>query len=97
MAVAGFRADVARAGAMAEVTEMTDELSRSSPAFHTMWQQNDVSDLSHATKDLQHPTLGKLTFEASSFGVDGRHDLTMLVFMPDSAKTAERIQSQLEM
>ena len=33
MAVAGFRADVARAGAMAEVAEMVEALSRSSPTF----------------------------------------------------------------
>ena len=38
MAVAAFRADVARAGAMAEVAAMVDELSRFSPAFKAMWQ-----------------------------------------------------------
>ena len=38
MAVAAFRADVARAGAMAEVATMVDELSRFSPAFKAMWQ-----------------------------------------------------------
>ena len=95
MAVAAFRADVARAGAMAEVAAMVDELSRSSPAFKAMWQDNDVSATAHAVKDLRHPVLGTLSFEASIFGVDGRQDLTMMVFMPASPDVADRIRSRL--
>ncbi len=95
MAVAAFRADVARAGAMAEITAMVDELSRSSPAFKAMWQDNDVSDNGHAVKNLRHPVLGIMSFEASTFGVDGRQDLTMVVFLPASIDVAERITDLL--
>ena len=49
-AVAAFRADVARAGAMAEVAALVEELSRSSSTFKAMWQDNDVSDSAHAGK-----------------------------------------------
>ncbi len=95
MAVAGFRADVARAGAMAEVGAMVDELSRSSPAFKKMWQENDVLNSAHAMKDLRHPILGTISFEASTFGVDGRQDLTMMVFLQASADVAGRITGLL--
>ncbi len=95
MAIAGFRADVARAGAMAEVAAMVDELSHSSPIFKAMWQENDVSDSAHATKDLRHPVLGTISFEASTFGVDGRQDLTMMVFLPASTDVAQRIAALL--
>ena len=91
MAVAAFRADVARAGAMAEVAAVVDELSRSSRAVKALWQDNDFSATAHATKDLRHPVLGTLSFEASIFGVDGRQDLTMMIFMPTSTEVAERI------
>ena len=97
MAVAAFRADVARAGAMAEVAAMVEELSRSSPAFKAMWQDNDVSDSAHAVKDLRHPVLGTISFEASTFGVDGRQDLRMMVFLPASTEIAERISSLLRL
>ena len=97
MAVAAFRADVARAGAMVEVAAMVGELSRSSEQFRAMWQDNDVSDNAHAAKDLQHPVLGKLSFECSTFGVDGRQDLTMIVFLPASPDIAERIAGLLAM
>nr|WP_114207614.1 helix-turn-helix transcriptional regulator [Acidisarcina polymorpha] len=96
MAVAGFRADVARAGAMAEVAAMVDELSRSSPAFKAMWQENDVSDSAHAMKELRHAVLGTINFEVSIFGVDGRQDLTMMVFLPASRGEAERIANLLQ-
>ena len=95
MAVSAFRADVARAGAMAEVAALVDELSRSSPAFRAMWQDNDVSDSAHAVKDIRHPVLGKISFECSTFGVDGRQDLTMVVFLPASTDVAERIERLL--
>ncbi len=89
--VAAFRADVTRAGAMAEVAALIDELSHASPEFRAMWKDNDVSDNAHAVKDLRHPVLGTIGFECSTFGVDGRQDLTMIVFLPASADIAERI------
>ena len=95
-AVAAFRADVARAGAMAEATGLVEELSRSSPAFKTMWQENDVSDSPHAVKQLRHPVLGTVSFETSLYGVDGRQDLTMIVFLPATTELTKRITSLLE-
>ncbi len=96
MAVAGFRADVARAGAMAEVAAMVDELSVSSSAFKAMWQENDVSDNAQALKELRHPLLGTISFEVSIFGVDGRQDLTMMVFLPANRDVVERIANLLQ-
>ncbi len=95
-AVAAFRADVARSGAMVAVASLVDELLRCSAPFRSMWHSNDVSSLVHTTKDLKHPTLGKLTFQASMFGVDGRQDLTMLVFLPANPKISQKMASLFE-
>lgn len=95
--VAAFRADVARAGAMDEVAPLVDELSRSSAAFRTMWKDNDVLDLLHTVKHVRHPVLGKLSFECSAFGVDGRQDLTMILFLPASTDVAKRITKLLKL
>lgn len=95
-AVAAFRADVARAGAMADVATLVEELSRSSPAFRKMWRENDVLDNPYLVKDLRHPVLGSISFEASLFGVDGRQDLTMIVFLPTSPEIAKHISQLLE-
>jgi hypothetical protein len=60
-----------------------------------MWHDNDVFDSAHVVKELRHPLLGTLTFEASTFGVDGRQDLTMMVFLPAGDDVAERITGLL--
>ncbi|MDB6104158.1 MAG: Helix-turn-helix protein, partial [Gammaproteobacteria bacterium] len=73
--VAAFRADVARAGATAEVGALVDELCRLSPEFEAMWRDNDVRTYGEGVKHLRHPIAGPIAFEYSAFAVDGRPDL----------------------
>lgn len=94
--VASFRADVARAGAVDRVAVFVDDLAQASPAFKAMWEDKDVSYNHHAVKELHHPSLGPLRFEGSTFGVDGRQDLAMLVFMPADAEVARRVNNELK-
>ena len=91
-----FRVDAARAGAAAEVEPLVEELCRLSPEFRAMWRDNDVRGAhGEALKHIRHPTLGPLAFEFSAFSVDGRTDLTMVVYNPATAQDAERIKSLL--
>jgi len=58
-AVAAFRADVARAGAVRNVQALVDELCRLSPEFQTIWRDNDVrSTYGELAKTLRHPLAG---------------------------------------
>jgi hypothetical protein len=91
-----FRADAVRAGAAAEVEPLIDELCRLSPEFGAMWRDNDVrGHQGEAVKHIKHPTLGPLAIEYSAFAVDGRTDLTMVVYNPATPEDAERIRSLL--
>ncbi len=91
-----FRVDAARAGAAAEVEPLVEELCRLSPEFKAMWRDNDVSGHhGEAVKHIRHPALGELAFEYSAFAVDGRTDLTMVVYNPATPEDAERIKSLL--
>src|SRR5271163_5025062 len=91
-----FRVDAARAGAAAEVEPLVDELCRLSPEFRAMWGDNDVrGHHGEAVKHIRHPILGPLAFEFSAFAVDGRTDLTMVVYNPATPEDAERIKSLL--
>ena len=94
--VGAFRADAARAGAAAEVEPLVDELCRLSPEFKAMWRDHDVDSPKEAVKHIQHPVLGPLDFEHSSFGVDGRSDLSMVVYNPVTPAAAERIRALIE-
>ena len=95
--VGTFRADVVRAGLATEVGDLVEELCRTSPDFERMWRENHV--LSHGegenVKRLLHPELGTVEMEYSLFAVDGRPDLSMLVYTPLEAQTAARIRAML--
>ncbi len=93
--VGAFRADVARAGAVSEVTQLVTELCAMSPEFEAMWRDNDVRVHGEGTKRLHHPILGPLELEYSGFAVDGRPDLGMIVYNPVDPADADRIRSSL--
>ena len=91
--VGAFRVDAARAGAAEEVEPLVDELCRLSPEFKAMWQDNDVRSHGEVVKQIRHPVLGPLAFEYSAFAVDGRPDLSMVVYNPATPADAEKIRS----
>jgi hypothetical protein len=94
--VGAFRVDAARAGAVAEVGPLVGELCRLSPEFRTMWREHDVGGADgEAVKHIRHPVLGPLAFEYLAFAVDGRTDLSMVVFNPATPADAEKINSQM--
>ena len=90
-----FRVDVARAGAATEVAPMVEELRRSSPEFDAMWRENAVQGAhGDAIKRIRHPILGDFAFELSTFAVDGRTDLAMVVYNPATPADAERLRER---
>jgi transcriptional regulator with XRE-family HTH domain len=94
--VASFRADVARAGAARNVQSLVDELSATSPEFAAMWRDNDVEGHGDGRKILHHPIAGELSMEFSGFAVDGRPDLTMVIYNPATPQDADKIRALLK-
>jgi transcriptional regulator with XRE-family HTH domain len=90
--VGAFRANAVRAGATAEITRMVEELSRLSPEFEALWRDNDVAGTADGLKRLHHPDQGLIELEFSTFPIEGRPDLGMIVYNPASAETAQRIE-----
>jgi transcriptional regulator with XRE-family HTH domain len=93
--VGAFRVDVARAGAQTAVSDLVDELCRLSPEFEAMWRDNNVQAHGEGVKRIRHPVLGPLLFEYSAFSVDGRPDLSMVVYNPATPEDVEKIRSAL--
>ncbi|HUO91345.1 MAG TPA: helix-turn-helix transcriptional regulator [Rhizomicrobium sp.] len=94
--VASFRADVARAGASRAVQSLVDELCATSPEFASMWRDNDVQAHGDGRKVLHHPVAGPLAMEFSAFAVDGRPDLTMVIYNPATDADADKIRALLK-
>jgi hypothetical protein len=91
-AVAAFRADTARAGAVAEVKALVDELQQLSPEFAELWRNNDVRHHGEGTKQLRNPEGGLLAFAYSAFSVDGR----LVIYTPATRKDTNRIRALLK-
>jgi hypothetical protein len=76
------------------VKPFVDRLCRLSPEFAAMWRDNVVQGThGESLKRFRHPVLGLLAFEYSAFAVDGRSDLTMIVYNPATDADAERIRA----
>ncbi|WP_404714310.1 helix-turn-helix transcriptional regulator [Sphingomonas sp. MMS24-J13] len=91
--VGAFRADAMRAGAGAEIADLVEELSRTSPEFAMLWRENDIAAHGEGVKRIHHPEIGLLELEFSTFSVEGRPDLGMIVYNPATSEAAERIAS----
>jgi hypothetical protein len=91
--VGAFRADAARAGAVSEVSALVDELCRLSPEFAALWRDNDVHAHGEGVKRLRHPVLGPIALEYSALAVDGRPDLSMIVYNPITGADADLVRS----
>lgn len=91
--VGAFRADAARAGAGMEIRQLVDELSTSSPEFKAMWDDNEIAGAREGIKRLHHPHLGSIELEFSSFAVEGRPDLNMMVYNPANAEIMARFRA----
>jgi hypothetical protein len=47
-------------------------------------------------KRLHHPVLGPIELEFSTFAVEGRPDLTMMIYNPSTAETTEAVRKLVE-
>lgn len=91
--VGAFRADAARAGAGVEIRQLVEELSAASPEFKAMWSDNEITGTREGIKRLHHPVLGPIELEFSTFSVEGRSDLNMMVYSPASPEVIEQFRS----
>ena len=97
LVLGAFRIESARAGAAADVEPLVDELRRLSPEFDAMWRDNEiVRPHLDTVKHIRHPVIGPIAYEISAFSVDGRPDLTLLVYNATTPEDAERFASLLE-
>ncbi len=94
--VAAFRTDVARAGAADYVKSFVEELCRESPEFAAIWSTNNVRTYGEGTKHMRHPVAGVIEMEYSTFAVDGRPDLGMVVYNPATPADVDKVRSLME-
>jgi hypothetical protein len=94
--VDSFKAEAARAGATGNIAALVDDLRAASPAFRTLWADQDVrEDDTGRIPAIHRPFLGQIELEHSRFAVDGRPDFTMIVHHPVDPAVRARMQELL--
>ncbi len=88
--VNAFRADVTRMGATTETDQLIAELTQQSVEFARFWQSHDVAGHGEGYKRIHHPQMGPLDLEFTSFAVEGRPDLSLLVFNPATTEASAK-------
>lgn len=90
--VATFRAETARAGEADRAAELVTELTGKSDDFARMWIENDVHTTGEGAKTIRHAVVGEIAFEFSSFAIDGRPDLKMMIYNPAGDRDLEKMR-----
>ena len=80
-----LQADSEIAEGRTEVTQLVQELEMRGPEFAAMWHRNEVQSFAGIVKRLNHPQAGPVSLEYSSLAIDGRADLSIVVWNPLTA------------
>lgn len=96
-AVAAFRRDITRIGDADRVKAFIDEMSVESAEFREIWQDYAVRNHGEGVKVVRHPAaVGHITFEYSTFSVDDRPDLGMIIYTPATLQDRMRVRTIVE-
>jgi len=95
LVVGTVRRDVLRAGMREETQLLIEELSGRSAEFRQMWAEQDVHTHGEGRKRIRHPLAGLIELEYSTFAVDGRPDLALVIFNPASPGDRARVRELL--
>ena len=95
--VGAFRADAVRAGRTADIDGLVEEICRESPQFEALWRENEVLGHGDGVKWLTHAQLGRIELEFSTFAIDGRPDLALIVYNPVDPVVTERIREMVSL
>lgn len=96
--VGAFRADAARAAgtAMGEgVNALVDELCAASPAFAALWRSHEVVPFGQGDKTLLLPGGRALRLQYSALIVDGRPDLSLVLYNPATASDTGALREMI--
>jgi transcriptional regulator with XRE-family HTH domain len=77
-----FRASTQRAIGEAWLTELITDLSQASPEFREWWSRYDIQEMYPCQMQLDHPRVGLLHLQATSFQLTDHSDLRMIVYTP---------------
>jgi transcriptional regulator with XRE-family HTH domain len=89
--LAKLRVDYSQAGGDPEFDALIRELNDISPTFRRLWPSPEITGRSEGVHILRHPKLGGLTFEHTSYVVEGAPALRVVLFAPHDRDSAVKL------
>ena len=89
--LAKLRVDYSQAGGDPQFDVLINELNAISPAFRRLWPSPEIVGHSEGVHLLHHPKLGGLTFEHTSYVVEGAPALRVVLFAPHDRASAQKL------
>jgi transcriptional regulator with XRE-family HTH domain len=88
---AKLRVDYSQAAGDPSFDALIEEMSEISPAFRELWRSPEIRTRSEGVHLLKHPQLGGITFEHTSYVVEGAPSLRVVIFAPHDPESARKI------
>ena len=76
----------------AQFGALITELQQRSPEFACWWSKYEVQGRQDGRKELNHPQVGSLVLDHSTFQIDGSPGLKMVVYLPACKETARKLE-----
>ncbi|WP_343730137.1 helix-turn-helix transcriptional regulator [Duganella sp.] len=81
--VAEFRADIGKHASDAALAALIAELATDSAEFRALWQSQDVVSREGGLRRFHHPRAGELGFNQVTLHLSQRHDLKLVMLLPE--------------
>jgi transcriptional regulator with XRE-family HTH domain len=92
-----FRASTERYVGEPWLKALVAELEQASPQFRTWWPRYDIQVTHTEKKELNHPLVGRLVLQPTTFQVTDAPDLRMVIYTPlAEANTAQKLVQLVE-
>ncbi len=89
--VAKLRVDYSQAAGSPAFDALIDELNEASALFRELWRSPEIRSRSEGVHLLRHPQLGGITFEHTSYVVEGAPSLRVVIFSPHDQESAQKV------
>jgi transcriptional regulator with XRE-family HTH domain len=88
---AKLRVDYSQAGSDPGFDALIEEMTEISPMFRDLWRSPEICSRSEGVHLLKHPQLGGITFEHTSYVVEGSPTLRVVIFAPHDPESATKV------
>ncbi len=88
---AKLRVDYSQAAGDPSFDALINEMNDISPTFRDLWRSPEIRSRSEGVHLLRHPQLGGITFEHTSYVVEGSPTLRVVIFAPHDPESAAKI------